>query len=320
MTAKHSQRHLKPSCKPTLFHWMGKGQKWRNVRLCLRNFRRSFPVTGRRSSLKCVHNMLAVSIFWPYLTLVSCKNDCMNQSFQLLYSWLTQFLLFISTAYFSRRKPTKEQLQSWTSKQGWKNMAADCEKLLQNWAPSGSEDHIMDSKLIQTLVKSQKWRGLHIRECEGKGRGIITTRRFEAGEVLCDYHGPVVTSSEGHKTHKSTTESETGYMFFYTNKKRTVNVHCRPLRQMCVPPWDPDYRQAVKSFWRESQHQAKVLQHGNGWRGKGCNPFPRNQDFVGGWGSSLWPWLLPWSARLTLIACWASAFRHSVSCPRPGEM
>ncbi|XP_030269456.1 N-lysine methyltransferase KMT5A-like isoform X3 [Sparus aurata] len=108
--------------------------------------------------------------------------------------------------YFSRRKPTKEQLQSWTSKQGWKNMAADCEKLLQNWAPSGSEDHIMDSKLIQTLVKSQKWRGLHIRECDGKGRGIITTCRFEAGEVLCDYHGPVVTSSEGHKTHKSTTE------------------------------------------------------------------------------------------------------------------
>ncbi|XP_030270513.1 N-lysine methyltransferase KMT5A-B-like [Sparus aurata] len=95
--------------------------------------------------------------------------------------------------YFSRRKPTKEQLESWTSEQGWKNMAADCEKLLQNWAPSGSEDHIMDSKLIQTLVKSQKWRGLHIRECEGKGRGIISTRRFEAGEVLCDYHGPVVT-------------------------------------------------------------------------------------------------------------------------------
>ena len=123
------------------------------------------------------------------------------------------------TAYFSRRKPTKKQLESWTSKQGWKNMAADCEELIRNWAPSGSEENIMDSKLIQTLVKSQEWKGLHIRECEGKGRGIITTRRFEAGEVLCDYHGLVVTSSEGHKTHESTNESETGYMFFYKNKK-----------------------------------------------------------------------------------------------------
>ncbi|XP_030274546.1 uncharacterized protein LOC115582623 [Sparus aurata] len=138
--------------------------------------------------------------------------------------------------YFSRRKPTKEQLQSWTSKQGWKNMAADCEKLLQNWAPSGSEDHIMDSKLIQTLVKSQKWRGLHIRECEGKGRGIITTRRFEAGEVLCDYHGPVVTSSEGHKTHKSTTESETGYMSFFTNKKgQSMCIDAHSDRCVCHP-------------------------------------------------------------------------------------
>lgn len=115
-------------------------------------------------------------------------------------------------------------------------MAADCEKLLQNWAPSGSEDHIMDSKLIQTLVKSQKWRGLHIRECEGKGRGIISTRRFEAGEVLCDYHGPVVTSSEGHKTHKSTTESETGYMFFYTNKKgQSMCIDAHSDRCVCHP-------------------------------------------------------------------------------------
>lgn len=95
MTAKHSQRHLKPSCKPTLFHWMGKGQKWRNVRLCLRNFRRSFPVTGRRSSLKCVHNMLAVSIFWPYLTLVSCKNDCMNEVFNYcIHDWHNFCYLF----------------------------------------------------------------------------------------------------------------------------------------------------------------------------------------------------------------------------------
>lgn len=77
----------------------------------------------------------------------------------------------------------------------------------------------MDSKQIQMLVKTQKWRGLHINQCEDKGRGIVTTRRFEAGEVLCDYHGTVVTHREGQNIHKSTTGKETGYAFFFTNKK-----------------------------------------------------------------------------------------------------
>lgn len=101
------------------------------------------------------------------------------------------------------------QLGARMKSQGWEILAAVCEKLPQNWTPSESEDHIMDSKLIQTLVKSQKWRGLHIRESEGKGRGIVTNR---------DYHGPVVTFSEGLKTHKSTTERETGYSFFLLHK------------------------------------------------------------------------------------------------------
>ena len=92
-------------------------------------------------------------------------------------------------------------------------------EVVQNWAPSGSEDRIMDSKQIQKLVKTQEWPGLHVREIEGKGRGIITTRMFQAGEVICDYHGPVVSKKKGEEIHKSTVDKETGYIFFFNNKK-----------------------------------------------------------------------------------------------------
>ena len=65
-------------------------------------------------------------------------------------------------------------------KMGWKTMTTDItDKVLQTWAPSGSEDPIVDIERIQELVRTQKWRGLHVTEFEGEGRGIITTRIFQ---------------------------------------------------------------------------------------------------------------------------------------------
>ena len=72
-------------------------------------------------------------------------------------------------------------------KMGWKKMSADvADRVLQTWAPSGSEDPIADIENIRESVQTQRWRGLHIRDFEGKSKGIITTRIFQAGEVLCD--------------------------------------------------------------------------------------------------------------------------------------
>ena len=105
-------------------------------------------------------------------------------------------------------------------KMGWKTMTTDItDKVLQTWAPSGSEDPIVDIERIQELVRTQKWRGLHVTEFEGKGRGIITTRIFQAGEVVCDYHGTVIKHSEVLQIHRSTTGKETGHVFFFKNKK-----------------------------------------------------------------------------------------------------
>ena len=56
-------------------------------------------------------------------------------------------------------------------------------------------------------------------DIEGKGKGVVATRRCQTGEVVCDYHGRVITAKEGQSIHQSTSEEETGYMFFFTNHK-----------------------------------------------------------------------------------------------------
>uniref|UniRef100_A0A672HXF2 SET domain-containing protein n=1 Tax=Salarias fasciatus TaxID=181472 RepID=A0A672HXF2_SALFA len=84
----------------------------------------------------------------------------------------------------------------------------------------------------------EEW-GLALDDIDGKGKGVRTTRIFRAGEVLCDYHGEVVTEEEGQNIHDSTEAQETGYMFFYkrpTGEKMCIDAHlhkccCHPDRQ-----------------------------------------------------------------------------------------
>ncbi|CAL1568612.1 unnamed protein product [Knipowitschia caucasica] len=52
-------------------------------------------------------------------------------------------------AHFSRRLPTNDHLKSWLKRQGWKRTDDILEEVLTNWAPSGSEDRLQDSKEIQ---------------------------------------------------------------------------------------------------------------------------------------------------------------------------
>ena len=90
--------------------------------------------------------------------------------------------------------PTKDRVDAWVRKQGWKGMTANIGgAVVDNWAPSGSVDRIMDSKQIQTMVKTQQWKGLYIQDFNERVRRIVTTRIFKAGEVVCDYHGTEIT-------------------------------------------------------------------------------------------------------------------------------
>uniref|UniRef100_A0A8C5GYJ3 SET domain-containing protein n=1 Tax=Gouania willdenowi TaxID=441366 RepID=A0A8C5GYJ3_GOUWI len=120
--------------------------------------------------------------------------------------------------HFSRRLPTESRVSSWLTKQGWKSNIPSAASIVKVWKPSGSEDTVMDSSQIRKMTRTQKWKGLLVTDVEGKGKGVVATRRFQVGEVICDYHGRAITAKEGKDIHMNTSEEETGYMFFYKDK------------------------------------------------------------------------------------------------------
>ncbi|KAL0173821.1 hypothetical protein M9458_029789 [Cirrhinus mrigala] len=105
------------------------------------------------------------------------------------------------------------RVTGWIAKQGWKSNIPTAARILGDWKPPGSVQAAMDSAIIRRLVTSQKWKGLQVADTEGKGKGVIATRPFQIGEVICDFHGCVVTAREGQEVH--TGEGE--YLFVYTN-------------------------------------------------------------------------------------------------------
>ncbi|XP_051809492.1 uncharacterized protein LOC110945292 isoform X2 [Acanthochromis polyacanthus] len=141
-----------------------------------------------------------------------------------------------AAAQFPRRLPTESRVAGWISKQGWKRNIPSASKILEAWQPTGDFQDIPTSAAIRKLVSSQRWKGLVISHIEGKGRAVLTTRSFKAGEVLCDYHGEVVTSDQ---THAATSLKETDFMFFYKNgagEKFCIDAHldkcpCHPDRE-----------------------------------------------------------------------------------------
>uniref|UniRef100_A0A8C5GSL6 SET domain-containing protein n=1 Tax=Gouania willdenowi TaxID=441366 RepID=A0A8C5GSL6_GOUWI len=111
------------------------------------------------------------------------------------------------------------------SKAERKKFSADDQRVLyERWLKAQMKlrkqhDTVMDSSQIRKMTRTQKWKGLLVTDVEGKGKGVVATRRFQVGEVICDYHGRAITAKEGKEIHVNTSEEETGYMFFYKDKR-----------------------------------------------------------------------------------------------------
>ena len=115
-------------------------------------------------------------------------------------------------------------MKSWIEKQGWTANVPDAALVLRQRKPSGGVDTALDSTVVKRLTRSQNWKGLVIASIEGKGRGVLATRQFACGEVVCDYHGRVVSRQEGLRLHQATAERESGYVLFY--KDRAGQAKC----------------------------------------------------------------------------------------------
>ncbi|KAL6455528.1 hypothetical protein MHYP_G00360680 [Metynnis hypsauchen] len=125
--------------------------------------------------------------------------------------------------HFGKRQPSENKLRRFIGRQEWTSNVPDFDHVLKYWTPPRVHDRVKDNGLIQ-MVRSQKWKGLQITAIPGKKKGVVTTNEFACGDIVCDYHGTVVSRKEGLTTYNSTGK-DTGYMFFYQDKSGT---------QMCI--------------------------------------------------------------------------------------
>uniref|UniRef100_A0A096LTV6 Uncharacterized protein n=1 Tax=Poecilia formosa TaxID=48698 RepID=A0A096LTV6_POEFO len=99
---------------------------------------------------------------------------------------------------WSKQKPTLDQVQRFLWRSRWSKNCVPAGEVVRRWAPSRPTGR--EETDVARYVGGQSWAGLVIAESQrpGAGRGDLTgTRDFSQGSVICDYHGRLVSASEG---------------------------------------------------------------------------------------------------------------------------
>jgi hypothetical protein len=58
--------------------------------------------------------------------------------------------------------------------------------------------YLRDEEQIHERITSQDWSGLSLKPTVDMSRGVMGTRFFRSGSVVCDYHGPVLKTKRSH--------------------------------------------------------------------------------------------------------------------------
>ena len=74
--------------------------------------------------------------------------------------------------------------------------------------------YLRDEEQILERITSQDWSGLALKPTVDMGRGVMATRFFRSGSVVCDYHGPVLKKDQAESLRRSMSAAESNYMYF----------------------------------------------------------------------------------------------------------
>lgn len=152
----------------------------------------------------------------------------------MLFVSMTVIFSFI-IEHFSRRLPSKSRVEAWMKSKAWKSNVPNASSIIVEWMPSGNIKDAIHSDRIKKSVKSQKWRGLLVKMIDGKNRGVVTTRDFKEGEIVCDYHGKAMTGKMGHSIHATLSEAQSGWMYFYNKNEREMCIDAHQEHCDCHP-------------------------------------------------------------------------------------
>ncbi|XP_029017347.1 uncharacterized protein LOC129602916 [Betta splendens] len=97
-----------------------------------------------------------------------------------------------------RRQPTLTKVARMIEMEGWTANHPLPQQILEKWQPPKKTDMETDTDLMQRIER-QKWSGVAIRYFDDKqGDGVVATKSFSKGSIICDYHGELISGSLAH--------------------------------------------------------------------------------------------------------------------------
>ncbi|XP_052445043.1 uncharacterized protein LOC127986821 isoform X1 [Carassius gibelio] len=133
----------------------------------------------------------------------------------------------------SRRPPTVSKVSLLIEKEGWTGNCPRPEDIVAKWRPI-TEVQVESDPWIITAIQKQKWTGLALKDFGSKGQGVVATKAFAMGSIVCDYHGKVITGAEGRKLAESI-KGDAAYLFFFQAAGRDLCVDAETFPCECHP-------------------------------------------------------------------------------------
>ncbi|KAJ4921914.1 hypothetical protein JOQ06_022178 [Pogonophryne albipinna] len=99
-------------------------------------------------------------------------------------------------------QPTEEAVRRALTKEGWVNNTPSVQDVVRGWV--APRDPPTCSRSLIRSISEQSWRGLAVRDFGGeKGKGVVATCPMDKGDVVCDYHGTLISQAEGRRREDS---------------------------------------------------------------------------------------------------------------------
>ncbi|KAL0150373.1 hypothetical protein M9458_054190 [Cirrhinus mrigala] len=136
---------------------------------------------------------------------------------RLQYKLRVQYIVEQSTDRTGRKPPAARVQRAIAKETAWTTNVPTVDSVLLAWVPCQEPSLDTNDPLLIASVIHQKWKGLAVKHFEGKGKGVIATMIFKKNQVVCDYHGEVVSKQEGEQRLETLT-GEPSYLFFFKGK------------------------------------------------------------------------------------------------------
>ncbi|XP_017210951.2 uncharacterized protein si:dkey-23a23.2 [Danio rerio] len=161
------------------------------------------------------------------------------------YNQRQEYLL----SQFTQSKPTAVTVAKVIGQEGWKGNHPKPEEIVSLWKPALKVTIEKDEIIIKS-VSQQSWSGLAIKDFGPvRGQGVVATKRFSKGDIVCDYHGKVISGTSGRQIMEDIRD-KSGYLFFFKAGQRDFCIDARTFPCECHPD--------KVSFGRKINHSSKM--------------------------------------------------------------